>query len=289
MIANCIAVTSGKGGVLKTTVATHLAGLAAHGGWKVLLVDADPQGNCAFDLGFSSDGGVGLAAAIERGAPVRPQRGVRPGLDAVPGGTALDGSVGRLSGDVAEWHRLSEALAPLAVDYDLVVIDAPARELALRRMLLTAARFVVVPTGFDRASRVGLPDTAITINEVRRATNPELDVLAVVGGPLPSTNTRIRERVLARLGDLIDDHELVCRTVVRHAPLVAEQCREHGILSHEYADLVRNGGCPSHEQSQAAEWVADDWARVVRDLLDRFVDARAEDHLYATAGSRVAG
>lgn len=276
VLINCVAVASGKGGVLKTTIATHLAGLAAAAGWRVLLVDADPQGNAAFDLGYLSDGGAALTGALERSNRLTPIAHVRPGLDVIAGGPSLDRVAG---GRLTDLAALDDALRPLADRYDLIVIDAPARELTLRRMILTASRYVIVPSGIDRASRLGLPDAAATINEVRAATNPELDVIAVVGGPLPVSGSRMRERVVHRLGELIGDHDLVCRTVVRHAPLVAEQCRERGILTHEYASdallPATSTAVPADRSllSTAATALATDWMALCDDLLGRFVAA----------------
>ena len=53
-IERSIMLFNGKGGVGKTSIAANLAGLAALGGWKVLVVDLDKQGNLARDFGLAS-------------------------------------------------------------------------------------------------------------------------------------------------------------------------------------------------------------------------------------------
>ena len=61
MIPNSIVITNGKGGVGKTSLVANVAGLAAASGWRVLVIDADPQGNLARDLGvldIADDGGA---------------------------------------------------------------------------------------------------------------------------------------------------------------------------------------------------------------------------------------
>jgi len=267
MIEQCLALSAGKGGVLKTTAATHVAGIAAAAGARVLLVDADPQGNAMFDLGYRSDGGAGLADALRRREGLRPLRGVRPGLDVVPGGPELD-DLQAVCGRPDDWTRLDDALVEVADRYDLIVLDPPAREFWLRRMILTAASSLVVPSGVDRASRVGLADAARSINEVRDRTNPLLEVVAVFTGPLSAASTAMRARARARLGELIGDPDLVCQSVVRYAPLVAELGREHGLLATELAELS-SIKAPSSTPLLAADWLA-----LTDEILQRFDESR---------------
>ncbi len=85
MLQRSIAVSNGKGGVGKTSVASHLAGIAAAAGWKVLAVDLDPQGNLGQDLGYyqadRGDSGRSLSDAVIDGTELVPLRDVRPNLD----------------------------------------------------------------------------------------------------------------------------------------------------------------------------------------------------------------
>ena len=99
MIPSCVMVSNGKGGVLKTSLAANLSGLAAASGWSVLAVDLDPQGNLATDLGCleRSDGGEALLRAVAENAPLIPLRDVRPGLDVVAGGPRTAELAGHLS------------------------------------------------------------------------------------------------------------------------------------------------------------------------------------------------
>jgi cellulose biosynthesis protein BcsQ len=65
-LSRVIAVINGKGGVFKTSLVANVGGLLAEGGSRVLLVDLDPQGNLAEDLGYADrgDGGRSLAASL---------------------------------------------------------------------------------------------------------------------------------------------------------------------------------------------------------------------------------
>ena len=287
MLENCIAISAGIGGVGKTTLASHLAANAAARGMRVLLVDCDPQGNTVFDLGYITDHGTNLERALNNGSPLAPIVNVRTNLDVIPGGHHLDGAIRRLTLS-DDKHALQRSLNPLAAFYQLVVVDSPARELVLRNNILTAARFVIIPSANDTASEHGLNDLAATINQIRDTTNPQLDVLAVVASPIARASTQVRRRATDRLGNLIGDPGLVCATIVGHASAVAEHCRHHRILTHEYASLTNghplSGGGPTldlgevdlRDASTSAARIAQDWRTLTTELLDRYTTACAE-------------
>ena len=88
-IPNTIAFANGKGGVGKTSLSANCGGLAAAGGWRVLILDLDPQGNLARDLGYDVADGQDLLNALITGTEPPLLKDVRPGLDVVPGGPTL--------------------------------------------------------------------------------------------------------------------------------------------------------------------------------------------------------
>ena len=86
---NVWAIANGKGGVGKTTLTATLGQIAAAAGRRVLIVDLDPQGTLAYDLGYDADteGGVELFDAVARRRRLQPTfRDVRPNLDVVAAG-----------------------------------------------------------------------------------------------------------------------------------------------------------------------------------------------------------
>lgn len=254
---NTIAVAAGKGGVLKTTLACHLVAAAAESGDRVLLVDCDPQGNAALDLGYRGDGGLALADALTTGAQPSPILGVRPGLDVLAGGRELDAAALHLARTGADGTALRRSFG-LLDRYDLIVIDCPARELVIRRCALTAAGFVVVPSTADLASYHGLADLAGSITDVRSSNNPDLDVLAVVAGPIPASGSAIRARAIEELGRYIGDPDLVCSSTIRSSLRTALECRATGRVSW----AVESPDGPGRH-------LAEDWRRVTADLLER--------------------
>jgi chromosome partitioning protein len=161
-----IAVVNMKGGVGKTTTAVHLATGLSQADRRVLLVDADPQGNVGQVFQLAPErtirdvmlGDVPVAEAV--------MREVRPGLDvlaASPAAFALDV---QLAGAVQRETILARRLAAAA--YDVVVIDSsPSMSLLTYNALLCATE-IVVPVGMDSLAIVGARQTLDGVAEIRR-------------------------------------------------------------------------------------------------------------------------
>src|ERR1700712_5606427 len=100
-LSRVVAVANGKGGVGKTSTATELAGLASEAGYKILLIDLDPQGNVGEDLGYTGAGtgdeGAAMVSALMSGRPLPVSLpAVRPNVDVIAGGERLDDLAGVL-------------------------------------------------------------------------------------------------------------------------------------------------------------------------------------------------
>lgn len=237
---NALVIANGKGGVLKTTLVAHVAGLAAVAGWRVLAVDLDPQGNLARDLGYvdRSDAGRALFDAVRRGEPLEPLRGVRDGLDVVAAGDetadlALLLGAGTQSAGESAFDRLGEVLTPLGSDYDLVVIDTPPANPVLVRAALRFCRWVVIPTLPDSASIDGMGRVWA---DLRTATtvNPDVEVLGVALTLLQAGASAVARDARADLDEILMGKVPVFTTTIRIAQSVARACRERGILANEY-------------------------------------------------------
>ena len=131
-IDRVISLANGKGGVGKTTTAANIGGYVALAGSRVLLIDLDPQGDLARDLGYDRQTGREFFQALIAGTPPMILRDVRENLDVIPGGQDLEDIQGLMvsrssrsdAGDFGD--MLYAVLAPLADDYDLILIDTPA-------------------------------------------------------------------------------------------------------------------------------------------------------------------
>lgn len=287
MVDAAIAVMNGKGGTLKTSITANVGGLAAAGGYRVLLVDLDPQGNLSRDLGYGprSDSGAGLLMAMYHGSEP-PRLTVRDNLDVVPGGARLADwagiSFGRYSrSDESLDTALTRALEPLATSYDLLLLDTPPGEQTLQRQAATAARWVVIPTAADDASLDGMVRIAEVFQQVARK-NARLELLGVVLTRVASSARAIRRQAHEKITAEFGDATVLFETIVRDSHRTAVDCRARGQLVYEYEEALiaqrpywaaRRSGLPREPLAESARGLAADYAALTKEILTRRLDA----------------
>ncbi len=177
-----LAIANQKGGVGKTTSAVNLSSYLAKRGYRVLLVDFDPQGNATSGLGVEAleegkdlfdmfFGRVSLKDVITPSAV--------PGVDVAPSSKDLVGVEIELGKIPGRELILSSEIKLLSSRYDVILIDCPPSSGLLSLNALGAADQVLVPLQAEYYALEGLSALMDTIDFVQNTYNPELSILGV--------------------------------------------------------------------------------------------------------------
>ena len=176
-MAKSIAVANQKGGVGKTTTAVNLAAIIANWGNRVLLVDADPQGNATSGIGIQRGSfRRGLYHSVVLDEPLSGIILPTPiqSLSVVPSNKDLAGAEVELVEINQREFRLKRALESVEADYDYIIIDCPPSLGLLTLNALTAAKSLLVPIQCEYYALEGVTELFDTLARIRRLHNPGL-------------------------------------------------------------------------------------------------------------------
>ncbi len=183
-----IAICNQKGGVGKTTTTVNMGIGLARAGKKVLLIDADPQGDLTTSLGCSYSDELDITLADKMKAVMRedaddPRAGLichAEGVDLMPSNLDLSVMEMLLTNAMNREHTLKNYLKQIKQDYDYVLIDCMPSLGMITINALVAADSVVIPVQAQYLPAKGMTQLLQTIGKVRRQINPSLKVEGIV-------------------------------------------------------------------------------------------------------------
>ncbi len=217
-------VANQKGGVGKTTTTVNLAAGLAQIGRRVLVIDLDPQGNATMGSGVDKRSlDPSVYDVLLESASIAEARRPSPkgGYDIVGANRELAGAEVELVGVDRRDKRLRGALASVADDYDVVLIDCPPSLSLLTLNGLACAHGVVVPMQCEYFALEGLSDLVNTIKQVHANINPELEVigiLRVMFDPRITLQTQVSAQLKAHFGDRVFDTVIPRNVRLAEAP-----------------------------------------------------------------------
>lgn len=174
-----IAIANQKGGVGKTTTAINVADALEHIGYKVLLLDLDPQHNSTTTYGAEIDGVNTIVDVLKKDCTAEEAIQKTPIGDIIAGDGLLAQEENYFNAQKARETLLKRAIKNVEKKYDYIIMDTPPNLGVYMTNALTASDGCVIPIKAEQYSISGLGLLIETINEITEVLNDKLKIYGV--------------------------------------------------------------------------------------------------------------
>lgn len=249
------AVANQKGGVGKTTTTANLGVAMAAQGHRVLLVDADPQGDLTEYLGCENrdDLEISICTLMQKtidDVPLLPQEGVQhhhEGVDIIPADIELADMDYNLVNVMCRETILRSLLENYEKDYDYCLIDCAPSLGLLTINAMTAADAVIIPAQAQHFAVKGLVSLTRSIYTVKKRINPKLQIKGIVMTMVDrrtNLNNDVMKSVQEGFGQAIRVFDTAIPTSIRMAESTAYgssglEYDKHGKATMAYIELAK--------------------------------------------------
>jgi len=212
-VGRVISIANQKGGVGKTTTSINISTILAKKGKRVLLIDADPQGNATSGIGIEKKTEKSIYDVIIEETKIEEvvlETQVK-NLKICPSNINLAGAEVELVSMMSREYRLKERIEEEKENYDYIIIDCPPSLGLITLNAFTASDSVLIPVQCEYYALEGLEQLMNTVNLVKKHLNKELELEGAVL-TMYDARTNLSNQVVKEVKNYFEDK--VYKTVI---------------------------------------------------------------------------
>lgn len=175
-----LAIANIKGGIGKTTTSLCLADALQKRGYKVLLIDTDPQRSATGVYGAAIDGVNTLADVMYTDTDAKECIQKLALGDMIASDQALMDADTQIKADADRFYHLADACKSIEDDYNFIICDCPPGNGVMLGNVLSYSNYVIMPITCDKFGIQGMTDFVEVMNTYTKRINPNLKILGVL-------------------------------------------------------------------------------------------------------------